>query len=193
LKVQVERTVRMEDIMKIHEELSFNNRTFWVVLLIVRIAVLSAPGTYAQEAPHQQSNTQAQHTVQTTCPVIVGNPIDKNIYTDYKGKRVYFCCNSCKAKFEKNPEKYLSNLPQFASALESNHNHASHEDGGDLLIPAGLIVPMGIITLSLVALTVALSVFRRVNVRLMMKWHKRMGIAALISGAAHAVLVLIAH
>jgi YHS domain-containing protein len=52
---------------------------------------------------------------QKTCPVMVGTPINKNIYTDYKGKRVYFCCPSCKTTFRKDPEKYIGNLPQFAN------------------------------------------------------------------------------
>ncbi len=50
---------------------------------------------------------------QTTCPVL-GGAIDKNVYVDYQGKRVYFCCTECKAAFEKEPAKYLSKLPQFA-------------------------------------------------------------------------------
>lgn len=50
---------------------------------------------------------------QTTCPVMKGNPITKDLYTEYKGKKVYFCCSGCKPEFEKNPEKYLSDLPQF--------------------------------------------------------------------------------
>jgi YHS domain-containing protein len=50
---------------------------------------------------------------QTVCPVMVGNPIDKNVFVEYQGEKVYFCCAQCKAEFEKNPEKYLSKLPQF--------------------------------------------------------------------------------
>jgi YHS domain-containing protein len=53
-------------------------------------------------------------TEQTTCPVMDGNPINKNIFVEYKGKKVYFCCEKCKATFEKDPEKYIANLPQFA-------------------------------------------------------------------------------
>jgi len=49
---------------------------------------------------------------QTTCPVM-GGAINKSLYTEYKGKKVYFCCAGCKEKFEKEPEKYLSKLPQF--------------------------------------------------------------------------------
>jgi YHS domain-containing protein len=50
---------------------------------------------------------------QTTCPVMDGNKIDKNVFVEYKGKKVYFCCLACKAKFLAEPEKYLAKLPQF--------------------------------------------------------------------------------
>jgi YHS domain-containing protein len=49
---------------------------------------------------------------QKTCP-IMGGPIDKTVFTEYKGKKVYFCCPACKPKFEANPEKYIAQLPQF--------------------------------------------------------------------------------
>ena len=49
---------------------------------------------------------------QTTCPVM-GGAINKAIFTEYKGKKVYFCCSPCKEKFEEEPEKYIAKLPQF--------------------------------------------------------------------------------
>lgn len=49
---------------------------------------------------------------QTVCPVM-GGPINKDIFVEYEGKKVYFCCPSCKGEFEKDPAKYLSKLPQF--------------------------------------------------------------------------------
>ncbi len=49
---------------------------------------------------------------QTTCPVM-GSPIDKNVFVEYKGKKVYFCCTMCPPEFQKDPEKYISKLPQF--------------------------------------------------------------------------------
>ena len=51
---------------------------------------------------------------QTTCPVM-GGPINKELYTEYQGKKVYFCCAGCETEFNKNPEKYLPKLPQFAN------------------------------------------------------------------------------
>lgn len=47
---------------------------------------------------------------QTTCPVMQGNPINKNIFVDYKGRRIYFCCPACPPAFNKDPEKYLKIL-----------------------------------------------------------------------------------
>jgi YHS domain-containing protein len=51
-------------------------------------------------------------TEQTTCPVMSG-AINKAFFTEYKGKKVYFCCEGCKEKFEAEPEKYVAKLPQF--------------------------------------------------------------------------------
>lgn len=73
----------------------------------------------AMSAPVQHEATPApaaqiaQTAEQTTCPVM-GGPIDKNIFIEYQGKKVYFCCNGCPATFKANPEKYISKLPQFA-------------------------------------------------------------------------------
>ncbi|MEN6336168.1 MAG: YHS domain-containing protein [Phycisphaerales bacterium] len=70
-----------------------------------------------QQTAAQTSAEQPQATVvateQKTCPVMEGNPIDKNIFVEYKGKKVYFCCKACPAKFLADPEKYISKLPQF--------------------------------------------------------------------------------
>jgi len=43
----------------------------------------------------------------------VEGAIDKNIFVEYEGKKVYFCCAGCKDKFEAELEKYLAKLPQF--------------------------------------------------------------------------------
>ncbi|MFB0551807.1 MAG: YHS domain-containing protein [Phycisphaerae bacterium] len=50
---------------------------------------------------------------QTDCPVM-GGAINKGLFTEYKGKKVYFCCPGCKEKFEEEPEKYIAKLPQFS-------------------------------------------------------------------------------
>jgi len=66
------------------------------------------------EKTKSPSETQAEvkQAEQTVCPVM-GEPISKQYFTMYKDKKVYFCCPKCKPKFENDPEKYISKLPQF--------------------------------------------------------------------------------
>jgi YHS domain-containing protein len=56
--------------------------------------------------------------MQTTCPVMDGNPINKEFFADYQGKRVYFCCGACPGLFAKNPEKYMQKLKDAGVTLE---------------------------------------------------------------------------
>jgi len=71
------------------------------------------------------STKTAAGKAQTLCPVM-GGPINKTIFADYKGQRVYFCCAGCKNQFEKDPEKYLTKMadegvsPERAAVLCSN-------------------------------------------------------------------------
>ena len=59
------------------------------------------------------TSAAAETLEQTSCPVM-GGKINKAIYTEYKDKKVYFCCSGCVAKFKEDPEKYLAKLPQFS-------------------------------------------------------------------------------
>jgi len=54
---------------------------------------------------------------QTTCPVM-GGPINKELYADYKGERVYFCCMACPPQFAKDPEKYINKLKEMGQEPE---------------------------------------------------------------------------
>jgi YHS domain-containing protein len=49
---------------------------------------------------------------QKNCP-IMDNPINKTLFVEYKGKKVYFCCPGCEDKFNAEPEKFVAKLPQF--------------------------------------------------------------------------------
>ena len=71
------------------------------------------PDTMGQMSMPAHDVVAIEGIEQKTCPVMEGNPIDPNIYVEYQGKKVYFCCASCKATFLANPEKYLAKLPQF--------------------------------------------------------------------------------
>ena len=52
----------------------------------------------------------------TTCPVMVGSPVDKakagqaGLYRDFEGERYYFCCAGCGPAFDADPAKYAANM-----------------------------------------------------------------------------------
>ena len=66
---------------------------------------------------HDQDGNHVEAVVaaieQTTCPIMEGNPINKALFVEYKGKKVYFCCPGCEEKFTAEPAKYVAKLPQF--------------------------------------------------------------------------------
>lgn len=73
----------------------------------------TAPAAKTDVKAAEETASEAGETIeQTACPVM-GGAIDKALFTEYKGKKVYFCCEGCKEKFEAEPEKYIAKLPQF--------------------------------------------------------------------------------
>ena len=164
-------------------------------LTIISICAIAA---LAAVANGQSQPGGDEQIIQTQCPVMTTRKIIPVSSIVYRGKKVYFCCDECKPAFEKNPQKYLHLLPQFAGVgavadgepVGREHVHDEHNGHG--FSTAELIVPMGILTLTLVAVTVCLGFCRRVNPKLL-KWHKRIGPVALLAGAAHAIIVLLSH
>lgn len=77
-----------------------------VCLLLAALVINGCAG--CGKKTEQTASMQMQQMV---CP-ISGMPINKDISTEYKGRKVYFCSPACKAEFEKNPEKYAGKLPQ---------------------------------------------------------------------------------
>ena len=72
-----------------------------LVILTLVLALFLAGPVLAAAAPQPQ----------TTCPVL-GGKINKEVYTDYKGQRIYFCCQGCDVEFKKDPEKYLQKMKE---------------------------------------------------------------------------------
>lgn len=63
------------------------------------------------------------------CPVFTDEATEPQIWVDYQGERVYFCCNKCKRLFKHAPELYTKNLPQFAVATVTTNASDGHVDG----------------------------------------------------------------
>jgi YHS domain-containing protein len=69
---------------------------------------LAEPGKYIEQMK-AEGVTPMKLKAQSTCPVL-GNPIDKTVFVDYDGQRIYFCCKGCVSEFEKDPAKYMKVL-----------------------------------------------------------------------------------
>jgi YHS domain-containing protein len=76
----------------------------YIMIFAVLLAFLAASLAGA-------ADTAAKGKPQTVCPVMAGD-INKDLYTDYKGQRVYFCCPACVELFKKEPEKYLQKMKE---------------------------------------------------------------------------------
>jgi len=69
---------------------------------------------------------------QANCPVM-GGKINKELYADHDGKRVYFCCAMCSDSFKKDPQKYIKKLEdddvtvlKVPSEVKSKAGHEGH-------------------------------------------------------------------
>ncbi len=64
----------------------------------------------AQPAPQPQPAPQKEFLGKgdgiNTCPVS-GEPVNKDIWAEIKGRKVYFCCTSCRKKALSDPDKYI--------------------------------------------------------------------------------------
>jgi YHS domain-containing protein len=54
---------------------------------------------------------------QSTCPV-QGGPIDKTLYVDCQGKRIYVCCAGCLNEVKKDPAKYIKKIEKAGQSVE---------------------------------------------------------------------------
>src|SRR6266404_8444920 len=68
------------------------------------IAFLAVARTAAALAPPGPPTTKAVRR----CPVMPDEEIDESVFVDWHGTRVYFCCERCKSKFKRDPEKYAA-------------------------------------------------------------------------------------
>ncbi len=75
----------------------------------------AAAAPSAQPSPAVQPAGEVK--AQTACPVM-GGAVNKSIYVDHNGKRVYLCCNACVSTFKADPDKYVKQLTDAGVQLE---------------------------------------------------------------------------
>jgi YHS domain-containing protein len=88
-------------------------KLLFAILVVIITGVFIAGNVRVSTAAQNEKAVKAQ----TTCPVL-GGEIDKKIYIDFKGERIYFCCSQCIDDFKKNPEKYLKILKDSGVIIE---------------------------------------------------------------------------
>ena len=86
-----------------------------ILPMLVMVAAIFAAGIVVNTAYAAEKANKGK--AQTECPIL-GGAIDKRLYVDYKGYRIYFCCKGCPEQFMENPEKYMKILRESGVTLE---------------------------------------------------------------------------
>jgi YHS domain-containing protein len=77
--------------------------------------------------------------IQTTCPVSGEELKEETAFTDFEGRRIYFCCEGCVETFGKDAQAFLSKMDKAGEETKetkepmkpmksghSGHNHGGH-------------------------------------------------------------------
>jgi YHS domain-containing protein len=72
----------------------------------------------ARAAEGDKADPPKAGKAQETCPVM-GGKINRDIFVDHEGKRVYLCCKGCIAEFKKDPAKYIKKLEDAGVTIEA--------------------------------------------------------------------------
>lgn len=79
--------------------------------IALSIAACLAVASFAQTSTKPMKKVEKTPT-KIACAVMPTNQVDvakatkKHMYSDYKGRRYFFCCSGCPAEFKANPAKY---------------------------------------------------------------------------------------
>ena len=109
---------------------------FVFIALVAMVAAGCGGETVADEKKPEMAKIVVKKG-QTHCP-IMGNPVDKKVYLDYEGKRIYFCCSPCIDKFKEDPAGYIKKMEAEGIGFEKvacteDHDHGEHgHDHGEV-------------------------------------------------------------
>lgn len=103
------------------------------IVITAILATVIVAGVCLAQAPATTAAPEVK--AQTTCPVM-GGAIDKKIYVDAEGKRIYLCCNGCVKAVKKEPAKYIKILEDKGVTLEKAPAPAAPAAGAAAPAPA---------------------------------------------------------
>ena len=88
-------------------------RTLLAAIIVVAVSFVALlPYRSADACPPAQSTPADDQVIDLKnekCPVM-GGDAKADVYTDYKGLRIHFCCPGCDKTFLKSPAEYLAKL-----------------------------------------------------------------------------------
>lgn len=80
-----------------------------IALTVALTVALSAPARGGQPGKGAHG-VKGQHAkAQTTCPVM-GGAVDRDLYVEKDGRRIYLCCKGCIGKVEADFDKYAKKI-----------------------------------------------------------------------------------
>ncbi|MEW6429293.1 MAG: hypothetical protein AB1568_14800 [Thermodesulfobacteriota bacterium] len=101
------------------------------LLLIAVIVAATAALLHLAGPPARQEAADAappaaapEARPQTVCPVM-GGKIDRNLYVDVKGKRIYICCLACEDAIKVEPDKYIEKIQKRGETVEESPRRPS--------------------------------------------------------------------
>jgi YHS domain-containing protein len=100
-------------------------------IAVVALVVVGCGGESVADEEKPQSVKIEVRKAQDHCPVM-GNPVDRKVFFDYEGKRIYFCCSPCIEKFKEDPEGFIKKMEAEGIGFEKvagteDHDHAEHD------------------------------------------------------------------
>lgn len=92
-------------------------RTTWPMWVLAGAAVGFLAGVGGAQASGAQAAGTDATRPQTHCPMM-GGEIDRELYTDVDGKRVYFCCAGCVEPFLEDAAALIAKMEETGVAFE---------------------------------------------------------------------------
>ena len=101
--------------------MNIQSATLVATALVFAVTGSSSAGGDCCSGPQKPATTnvvaKAEAKAQTTCPVM-GGPVNKKIFVDAEGKRIYLCCKGCIDPVKKDPKKYIAKLEAEGVTLD---------------------------------------------------------------------------
>ena len=104
--------------------------------------VAAAPAPVLAGSP-ALPGTSSSRSVNATCPVMLGNPVDPAVTAVYQGRVIAFSDYTARWKWNTDPDRYAVNLPRMASGSSSDTIpvFATRDAGRGMTTPSPIAAP----------------------------------------------------